>query len=283
MPCGQPQKMWDCICSCGNTKTISGVNLKSGQTSSCGCLVSELGRLKTDEYIGKKFGMLTVLKRVEDYIAPNGNRQTRVLCECECGNKNHVVTISSLKKDKSCGCKRYELSGKANKKFNHFDNSGEYGICYMRNGKYFLYDIDDFEKIRNHCWREDKNGYIVSNHNNTQLSLHRLIMDFPSGLIIDHKNHQVNDNRKENLRIGTQTNNHMNRNRDRRNVSGHTGVRWEDSKKKWVATITINRKKVYLGFFNSIEPAIKAREDAENKIFGDWSYKNSILGDETVG
>ena len=41
--------MWNCICDCGNTKTARGETLKSGETKSCGCLLSEStrNRMKT--------------------------------------------------------------------------------------------------------------------------------------------------------------------------------------------------------------------------------------------
>lgn len=35
-------KMWECLCSCGNTKIVSGVDLHNGSTMSCGCLRREL-------------------------------------------------------------------------------------------------------------------------------------------------------------------------------------------------------------------------------------------------
>lgn len=46
--------MWKCQCTCGNTKTISGSNLRAGRTKSCGCLQKERatthGMTKTSEY-----------------------------------------------------------------------------------------------------------------------------------------------------------------------------------------------------------------------------------------
>jgi hypothetical protein len=33
--------VWECLCNCGNTSFVSGVNLKSGGSTSCGCLHSE--------------------------------------------------------------------------------------------------------------------------------------------------------------------------------------------------------------------------------------------------
>lgn len=59
--------------------------------------------IEIDEMIGKKFGKLTVLERVEN----NKNREKRYLCECECGNRK-IITKNNLLHNhtKSCGrCK----------------------------------------------------------------------------------------------------------------------------------------------------------------------------------
>lgn len=58
---------------------------------------------------GQRFGRLTVVQRVEDYISPKGERKTVWLCCCDCGN-----TVPSMGcflvsgKMKSCGCLRNE-------------------------------------------------------------------------------------------------------------------------------------------------------------------------------
>lgn len=40
---------WECLCQCGNTKTVLAFQLKNGNTKSCGCLNSEMAaeRLRT--------------------------------------------------------------------------------------------------------------------------------------------------------------------------------------------------------------------------------------------
>jgi len=50
---------------------------------------------------------------------------------------------------------------------------------------------------------------------------------------------------------------------NRRNVSGCTGVGWRKREQKWVATITRNGEKKYLGAFFYLDDAIAARKIAE--------------------
>lgn len=52
------------------------------------------------------------------------------------------------------------------------------------------------------------------------------------------------------------------------NKSGRTGVRFHDKRGKWVAYITFKNKSRGLGYFNTFEDAVKARESAELEYFG---------------
>ena len=93
---------WKCQCDCGNIIDVDSSNLLRGNTRSCGCLTSEN---KKQYYIGKKFGRLTVIERIENYIDENGSPHSMWKCKCECGN---VVSVRGtfLKSGsvRSCGC-----------------------------------------------------------------------------------------------------------------------------------------------------------------------------------
>lgn len=112
-PSGRHSPKWLCQCECGNTHTVSASSLKAGTTKTCGC--GRRGKAAVD-LTGKKFGKLTVIERVEDYVSPKGKRSPKWLCKCECGN-TCTATASSLKtgRIKTCGCNRrknYELNAK---------------------------------------------------------------------------------------------------------------------------------------------------------------------------
>jgi hypothetical protein len=47
--------------------------------------------------------------------------------------------------------------------------------------------------------------------------------------------------------------------------SGKTGVVMAETPGKWIASITVNKQRIYLGIFTNKEDAIKAREQAELK------------------
>jgi hypothetical protein len=86
--------------------------------------------------------------------------------------------------------------------------------------------------------------------------LHRFLMDFPDGFMIDHVNHNTLDNRYCNLRLADYYLN--NGNRDQETSSKYPGVYWDKPTKKWRAQIQIDGKRYHLGLFEVEEDAHKA-------------------------
>lgn len=59
---------------------------------------------KKKDWVGKRFGRLVVAEETEK----NNHGQRTFICVCDCGNVTHPITISNLKKTKSCGCYKRE-------------------------------------------------------------------------------------------------------------------------------------------------------------------------------
>ena len=245
---------------------------------------------------GQKFDRLTVVRRAESRIKPNGSKVTQWWCKCDCGNENLVLVSSSNlvnQHTKSCGCLRIEksvangkrLKGKSNlknKKYNSYDLSGEYGIGYLSNGEEFYFDLEDYELIKDYCWWKNDEGYLVTSLNdNKKIRMSRLVMNENNPSIrIDHQNHNTMNNRKSNLRRATSSENAMNSGLSSANTSGVTGVLFDKRWNKWVASIMVNYKSIHLGRFDKFDDAVKARKEAEDKYFGKWSYDNSMKNEK---
>lgn len=105
------QTMWNCVCDCGEKKSVNAKSLKNGESLSCGCLKVE--RLSKDRGLeGQRFGRWTVIRRGEDRF--NKRRFKRWLCVCDCGEKENVDEQSLLRgKSTSCGCYRAEKAVEA--------------------------------------------------------------------------------------------------------------------------------------------------------------------------
>lgn len=229
-----------------------------------------------------KFGRLTVIKRVEDHICyPSGYRTPQWLCKCDCGNDVIIIGKNLTRKNgtKSCGCFAKENMSMVKKRYNTYDLTGEYGIGYTLKGEEFYFDLEDYNKIKDYCWSKNKKGYIMSTDGKTRktILLHRIVTDCPDGLLPDHIHGKDTrcDNRKSNLRICTTQENGMNSALSTNNTSGVTGVTWHKRDMVWQARIKVNYKYIHLGYFDNFEDAVKARKDAEEKYFGEYSYDNS--------
>lgn len=89
------------------------------------------------------------------------------------------------------------------------------------------------------------------------IHLHRLIMDFPNGLDVDHINHDTLDNRRSvNLREVTKSENQQNKVKAMSNSkSGILGVSWNKKDKRWKAQICVDGIIKFLGNFIDIKEA----------------------------
>lgn len=223
------------------------------------------------DMIDKKFGLLTVKEQSKE----RKNREIVYICDCDCGSKNVHVTGNDLRRGhtKSCGC----LVRMSRIKYNKYKLCNNYYIGYTNNtNKKFYFDIDDYDNIKKYMWQENKAGYIITYYYNTIIYLHRLIMNPESNMVIDHINHNLFDNRKNNLRVVTQEENGMNKSKNKNNKSGVTGVSYYKKEDKWIASIQVHKKSISLGQFDKFEDAVKVRKEAEEKYFGKYSYDNSI-------
>ena len=97
---------WICRCDCGTRKVIRGTSLTSGNSTSCGCYSSEkLRELRILNLTGKKYGNLTVLFQVKDFLSSvNGKKRSRWKCKCDCGNFKIIQKDSLMNGTSSCGC-----------------------------------------------------------------------------------------------------------------------------------------------------------------------------------
>ena len=102
-------------------------------------------------------------------------------------------------------------------------------------------------------------AYISTKPHNQQ-PLHKYLMNYPKGLVVDHINHNTLDNRRCNLRVVTDTINKMNR---KDNTSGFVGV--DKVKSGWRAQIQYKGKK-YTKVVKTLEDAIKYRKYLESKF-----------------
>lgn len=105
------------------------------------------------------------------------------------------------------------------------------------------------------------NDYLVVTMDKTYLA-HRIIWLMNTGIFaefVDHENHKRDDNRWDNLRDATRQVNAQNKSINSNNTSGYLGVSFMPKKNKFRATITVDRKQIHLGLFDTSLEAHQAR------------------------
>lgn len=98
--------------------------------------------------------------------------------------------------------------------------------------------------------------------------MHRLIMNAPKGMEVDHLNGDGLDNRKINLRICSHSENTKNRTRiNKNNTSTQTGVYWMSHVKQWGVRFRKDYKLRHYGSYKNKEDAIKDAIILRKKLF----------------
>lgn len=249
---------WYCECECGEKRNVNGATLRNGISKSCGCL-------NRQNLAGKRFGMIYVLE------IDKSKKRKSYICKCDCGNVKSMREDVLLNNVKSCGCLTKEIRYLANKKYNKYDLSGEYGIGWTSNtNEEFYFDLEDYDLIKDYCWARNKDtGYIVTSKN---YPIHRLIMD---DKFIDHvdSNNSKHDNRKYNLRKCTNQQNQANRFEPSNNTSGHKGViKYKNGNNIYWRAQVSKKPKQYTKSYSIITYG----EEISYKMACDWVENKSI-------
>ena len=138
-----------------------------------------------------------------------------------------------------------------------------------------LIDPEDEHYLTEHSWTLLQTHGLTYATAKGGLLLHRLIMNAPSGVQVDHRNGNGLDNRRSNLRIATNQQNHHNTKAHRDGTSRFKGVHWESGREKWQAQITTpGGKHKTLGRFTVEEDAARAYDRAAREAFGEFARCN---------
>lgn len=206
---------------------------------------------------GDKIGLLTLIKKEK-----RTDKKWYWLCKCECGNKKWIRADSLTKKNPTCSCgclaektqlKSLDLAGKRFGKLTAIKATSEKRNnsivweckCDCGNITYVAADCLSGGKTKSCGCKQDEQREKMR--------------------ILGQQKLKETD-----LIEGTSILHISNRKLLKNNRSGVKGVHWDNKRQKWVAQIEFKGKHYNLGRYTDKEDAIKARKEAEEKMFGEF-------------
>lgn len=218
--------------------------------------------MKLIDLTGQKIGRLTVIERSEN----NKHGQTTYFCKCDCG-ETKVVCGHSLRKGttQSCGCLNVEVVKKMRTK---------HGYAPWNGKKPAIYTIWKGMRQRcnnpNHPKYKDYGGRGIKVCDRWQNSFEAFLEDMGERPSLKHSIDRKDvdgDYEPSNCRWALPDTQARNVRVSKKNISGKSGVLWNKDHSKWRVSIPIKGKNKHIGYFDDINEAIHAREQAEIKYW----------------
>jgi hypothetical protein len=121
----------------------------------------------------------------------------------------------------------------------------------------------------------NNSGYLQCELNGVAFMVHRIIyemhfQEIPLGFQIDHRDRNPLNNKIENLRLSTQSQNQINSRVPKNNTTGYKGVLTTPSG-KFQARLGYDKKKLYLGLFNTAEEAAECVALHTRRLYGEFT------------
>ena len=208
-------------------------------------------------------------------------------CRCGCGRttrlapQNHTVNgwkkgqpVKFLPGHGSKGNRHSHLTAQSRRPEPVFVAlAGEHCVRIpLLSGNWATVSFSSYHKVEAYSWTESKGYAVARNADNKTIKMHRLVCGTPAGIGTDHINGDKLDNRDCNLRMATQQQNMQNKTAIHNlNSLGIRGVSPAATPGKFVARISIKRKSIHLGTFDSLQGATDARRAAAQQYYGDFA------------
>lgn len=149
----------------------------------------------------------------------------------------------------------------------------------LTQGLVALVDDGDYQLVSPYKWyaRKERNTYYSLrnsepiNGKRRTILMHRVIMDAPPGMEVDHRDGNGLNNVRANLRLATSQQNGLNKRVRKDSKSGVKGVYWVQRSRLWKASIRIDNQRIALGYFPTAELAHKAYAEAAVKYHGEFA------------
>jgi len=147
----------------------------------------------------------------------------------------------------------------------------------LTQNKFTIVNNKDFKYLNQFTWftmKKRNKFYVCGSVNGKKVYMHRLLLNAKKNQYVDHINGNPLDNRKQNLRLCSNSENLRNRTKNSNNTSGFKGVWRNKISKCWIVTLTIKGKSKYFGAFKNKKDAAKAYDKAALKYYKEFAKLN---------
>lgn len=153
-------------------------------------------------------------------------------------------------------------------------------IIPLSKNDFAIVDDVDYIELSRHKWYVNTNGYAIRDTfvkgKKVHFLMHRIIMNAPDGVFVDHINGNRRDNRRKNLRLCSMKENNRNSVVRSNNKSRYKGVSFHRQSGLYHACITIGGKHISLRYHKTPEKAARAYDKAAKKHFGEFAKLNNV-------
>lgn len=151
-------------------------------------------------------------------------------------------------------------------------------IIPLTQGKQAIVDDADYAELSKHKWYYLNRGYAIRRSGHERVLMHRVLLGAKKGEFCDHKNGDKLDNRRENIRLCTFSQNMM-------NFGPRKGVKYRGvhnftssyrSNRKWQVRIRANGRERVVGYFYSQRMAALTFNRVAKIFHKEFAYQNAI-------
>lgn len=158
----------------------------------------------------------------------------------------------------------------------------------LTQGQHAMVDDADYEELSRFKWCAHRNSKKVNNPfyvvrgirlpsgKRTMVLMHRVLLDAPANIQVDHVDGNPLNNQRSNLRLASASQNQHNRAVQKNNTSGYKGVSWHKTHCKWRAKIRYAGKYLHLGYFDTAEEAAEHYDFAAVMYHREFAQTNGF-------